>query len=182
MNANEAHTNSFQVMSIHVGRPKVVAFENQEIWTAIYKHPIEGPAFLSKTQLDGDAQADLKNHGGANKALCVYANDHYDEWGKMMGRTLGPGAFGENITVSGLTEDKVHIGDVFQFGEAVVQVSQPRQPCFKLANKMGMPEIIKHIQERGWSGYYLRVLKEGWISKNDRMTRTQTDPAGITVS
>lgn len=173
---------SFGVVSIQVGKPESTLFGDREVFTAIHKHPLSGPAFLSHNQLEGDAQADLKHHGGKDKALCVYPHDHYDEWEKRLARSLKPGAFGENLTVSGLTEDQVHIGDVFHWGESIVQVCQPRQPCYKLANKLGMPEIIQTIQQSGWSGYYLRVLKEGWIAKTDRMIRTKVDPGRITVS
>lgn len=175
-------TGSFEVISIQVGQPQTVLFGPQEVLTSIYKNPIHESVYLSETQLDGDAQADLKHHGGVDKALCVYPYDHYREWENRLASSLNPGAFGENLTVSGLTEDQVHIGDVFQFGEAMVQVCQPRQPCYKLANKLGSPEIIQTIQEWGWSGYYLRVLKRGWISKQDRLIRTYKDPHGITVS
>nr|WP_275980325.1 MOSC domain-containing protein [Halalkalibacter alkaliphilus] len=109
------------------------------------------------------------NHGGLDKAVCVYPYEHYHYWNEKLGLSLPIGAFGENITLRGLTETDVFIGDTFQWGEAVVQVSQPRRPCFKVAKRHGVKKFPLYIQETGYSGFYLRVLQDGNISVNDSL-------------
>ncbi len=106
------------------------------------------PLQLSLLNLDGDEQADLVHHGGRDKAVCVYCVEHYPYWESLTGTTLSFGAFGENVTVGGLTELEAYIGDTFQWGDAIVQISQPRQPCFKLAAKHGWPELPKQVEKK----------------------------------
>ncbi|HET7272154.1 MAG TPA: MOSC domain-containing protein, partial [Rubrobacter sp.] len=121
------------------------------------KRPVPG-ALLRFEGFDGDGQADLVNHGGPEKAVCVYPFDHYVHWERVFGRRLECGAFSENLTISGAVETEVCIGDVFMVGEAMVQVSQPRTPCSKLAGKNGERLLTKWVGQKGYSGYYLRVL------------------------
>ncbi len=125
---------------------------------------------------------DLVHHGGAEKAVCVYPYEHYLFWEKELQRKLEYGAFGENLTIKGLLEDDVHIGDIFQLGEAVVQVSQPRQPCYKLTVRYGMPDMILKVQDTGFTGFYFRVLKEGFVCKDRGLKRISRHPKGITIS
>ncbi|WP_018663134.1 MOSC domain-containing protein [Heyndrickxia acidiproducens] len=157
------------VVSLNIGKPKELPYKQKVVQSGIFKTPQEGPVFLAKENFDGDGQADLVHHGGEDKAVCVYVSDHFPEWGKKFNRTFEPGAFGENITLAGLTEADIHIGDVFQMGDAVVQVSQPRQPCFKIAARYGLDSFPADIMETGWSGFYMRVLKEGYVRKRDRL-------------
>lgn len=172
----------FEIVSMNVGRPRPKTFQNKTVQTAIYKPPVNEPVFLSKLNLDGDEQGDLEAHGGVDKALCVYPHDHYAYWEKELGMRLESATFGENLTIRGLTEDQVHIGDIFRFGEAIVQVTQPRQPCFKLAGKLKRPDMIMKIQRTSYSGYYLRVLQEGTVSKSDILERTEIHPAKVSVA
>ncbi|WP_332694973.1 MOSC domain-containing protein [Halalkalibacter lacteus] len=157
------------IISLNRGWSKNIADEGEkQIMSAIHKHPVsEAALYLSKTNLEGDEQADLINHGGVDKAVCVYPLEHYSYWEKKFGFAFSIGAFGENITLSGVPESKAFIGDMWKWGEAIVQVSQPRRPCFKVAKRHGIRQLPLYIQETGFSGYYLRVLKEGNVSAKD---------------
>lgn len=174
--------NGAEVVSLNIGKPVEVPFKGKEISTGIFKKPAQGPVFLSWCNFEGDGQADTVHHGGRDKAVCVYPHEHYGYWERELGIELEPGAFGENITLGGLSEEEVHIGDVFQLGEAIVQISQPRQPCFKLAMRYGLPDMPLKVQNTGYTGFYFRVLKEGLVQSTDKLVRTSTHPMGITVS
>lgn len=171
-----------KIISINIGKPIEVQFNNKEISTGIFKTPSDEPLFLTLVNFEGDGQADLVHHGGREKAVCVYPYEHYPYWEKELGRELEYSAFGENLTTQGLLEAEICIGDIFQLGEAVVQVSQPRQPCFKLSVKYGAPDMPLKVQETGYTGFYFRVLQEGLVSKSDSLIRTSCHPKGITVS
>jgi len=134
-------------------------------WTsAIRKEPIEGQVWAGREGLSGDQQYDRQGHGGPDRALLMYSADHYPKWREEWGRKdVGPGAFGENLTVSGLSEDSVCIGDVFRIGEVRVEVSSPRSPCNNLARRHGIHDLVKVIVLNNRSGWYLRVLREGWL-------------------
>ena len=158
-----------RIESIQVGQPKQIAPD----WiTAIYKTSVSDPVFLSKFNLAGDKQADLNVHGGLDKAVNVYPIEHYHYWNQRAGilfqkrlnlPTPFNGAFGENFTVSGMSEDTVCIGDIFKIGNSIVQVSQPRQPCWKLARKLDKAKLPHWMQQNGKTGWYFRVLQEGEI-------------------
>jgi MOSC domain-containing protein YiiM len=152
-----------------------------ELFTGIMKSPVSSVLHLSSTQLEGDGQADLEFHGGADKALCVYCMEHYPYWEQTLGRPLEYGAFGENITVSGLPESEVCIGDIYSLGEAIVQISGPRQPCFKLAKKHHVPDLALQIQDTGFTGYYLRVLQEGILPVHPELQLISKHPARVSV-
>nr|WP_272885789.1 MOSC domain-containing protein [Fictibacillus marinisediminis] len=136
---------------------------------------------MSNLQFEGDVQADTVHHGGPDKAVCVYSHDHYAYWEKGLGISLDVPSFGENLTVEGLTEKEVFIGDIFRLGEALVQVSQPRRPCFKVAAKLKQPLMVKYIQDTSFSGYYLRVLEVGTVSPGDKLVIEEKHRAGISV-
>lgn len=170
-----------EILSINVGKPIQVQFHQKEVSTGIYKTPVEEPLFLSYLNFAGDGQADLAHHGGREKAVCVYSYEHYPYWEKVLQKTLDYGAFGENLTIRGLLETEVCIGDVFQLGEAVVQVSQPRQPCYKLSLKYGLTDMPLKVQDTGFTGFYFRVLEEGVVSRADGLTKIHSHPKAITV-
>jgi MOSC domain-containing protein YiiM len=149
--------------------------------TAGYKTPVAS-AMLRFHNFEGDRQADLINHGGADKAVCVYPYDHYRYWEEALGTTLAPGAFSENLTVDGVRESEVCIGDVFGAGEAQVQVSQPRQPCAKLAGKFKRKDFIGEVVGAGFSGFYVRVVKEGMVKAGDAFQLLTPHPARVTVA
>lgn len=171
-----------EIISINVGKPIQVQFNNKEISTGIFKRPSDEPLFLSWLNFEGDGQADLVHHGGKEKAVCVYPYEHYPYWERELDRALEYSAFGENLTTRGLLETEVCIGDIFQLGEAVVQVSQPRQPCFKLSVKYGAPDMPLKVQDTGYTGFYFRVLQEGLVSRSDGLHIINRHPKAITVS
>lgn len=173
---------SYDLMSLNVGMPKEVSYGGKLIQTGINKSRVSEPVFLSSLKFNGDGQADLVHHGGIDKAVCVYSYNHYPYWEKELNRKLVYGAFGENMTVQDLLEEDVCIGDIFQIGEAVVQVSQPRQPCFKLAKKYDIPQLPLYFQNTGYTGFYFRVLKEGWVSPTDSLTQLESDRKGISIA
>lgn len=155
--------------SLNVGLPAPLPYRGKQVQSGFVKRPVEGAVWLSRTGLAGDGQADLKVHGGPEKAACVYPAEHYPYWEERLGRRLPAAAFGENLSTAGLTEPEVCIGDVFSVGDrgAVAQVSQPRQPCYKLAARHGEKRLALWVQQTGLTGFYLRVLEEGEIAEGD---------------
>ncbi len=145
------------------------------------KLPVPG-ATLRFENFEGDGQADRVNHGGPDKAVCVYPFDHYAHWEEILGRRLSPGAFSENLTVSGVLETEACIGDVFGAGGAVVQVSQPRMPCSKVAGKNGERLLPLWISDTGYTGFYLRVLAEGMVRPGDAFEPIERNAARISVA
>jgi MOSC domain-containing protein YiiM len=165
-----ANVSTANLCSIQIGTPQDYGFEgaldpHDQPWkTGFFKTPIDGPVFVSATNLAGDGQADLKNHGGIDKAVLAYSADHYPHWRDELHLPGMPfGAFGENLTIAGLTEQLVHIGDIFRIGAVTFEVSQPRQPCWKLARRWRRHELTGLVVRNGRSGWYLRVLEQGWI-------------------
>jgi MOSC domain-containing protein YiiM len=169
------------IVSTNIGKPVTVDHNGKELKTSIYKSQVQERIYLSELNFEGDEQADLIHHGGVDKAVCVYPFEHYAYWTDVLEKELRYGAFGENLTVSGLTEDKVNIGDTFQLGEAVVQISQPRQPCFKLAVRYGLKQLPLLFQETGYTGYYFRVLTPGWVEPSSTITLLEEHPQRISV-
>ncbi|HUB27115.1 MAG TPA: MOSC domain-containing protein [Tepidisphaeraceae bacterium] len=146
------------------GRPDAAETHDQAWTTGFFKQPIDGIIFVGRTNLSGDGQADLKHHGGLDKAVLAYSADHYPHWRRELDRPSLPfGAFAENLTISGLDEQTVHIGDVYAVGPVQFEVSQPRQPCWKLARRWRMNELVAMVIANGRTGWYLRVLHEGQI-------------------
>ena len=132
--------------------------------TGFFKSPVTEPVWLGRTGLAGDGQADSKNHGGPDKAVLAYAADHYPLWHAELNRSdLSYGAFGENFTIAGLSEETVCIGDVFAVGPVRVQVSQPRQPCWKIARRWRIKDLTARVLSTGRTGWYFRVLVEGYV-------------------
>ncbi|UNK18142.1 MOSC domain-containing protein [Paenibacillus sp. N3/727] len=169
------------IVSLNVGKPVTVDYLGKDLSTGIYKQPVQGPLYLGSANFTGDGQADLVNHGGPDKAVCVYPFEHYAYWEEVLGKKMEHASFGENLTVRGLLEDTVCIGDVFKVGDAVVQVSQPRYPCFKLSQKHGVKDMPAQVLTTGYSGFYLRVLEEGHVSADSQLVQLESHPAQVTV-
>lgn len=170
--SKNAATPGATILSLHVGLPRELgtpgaADPMERPWSSgIHKRPVNDPVRLGRVNLEGDGQADLKNHGGPDKAVCVYPAAHYDHWRRDLGiADFTYGAFGENFTVDGLVEGDVAIGDIFRVGTAVVQVSQPRQPCWKLARRWRIKDLALRVQQTGFTGWYFRVLEEGDVER-----------------
>lgn len=156
--------------SLQTGQPRTVGQEgstdpSQRPWTsAIWKEPVTGQVWAGTEGLTGDRCFSTRHHGGPERALLMYPADHYPKWRAEWGRKdITPGAFGENLTVSGLTERTVCVGDVFQIGEARVEVSGPRAPCGNLSRRHGRPDLVQVIRANHRTGWYLRVLRDGWL-------------------
>jgi len=170
------------VESLNVGLPKKEIFHGREILTGICKQPVAGALVLRSAGFENDGVGDLKHHGGEDKAVCVYSLDHYAYWEDVLKIRLPDAAFGENLTVSDLNEDNICIGDVFQLGTALLQVSQPRQPCRTLAARYSRDDLVKLVADSGRTGFYFRVLKEGIVEKGAELILQEEDPHTISVS
>lgn len=172
-----------KVISVNVGLPREVTYKSKTITTGIFKEPVEGRARLRRLNLDGDRQADLSVHGGPSKAVYAYPSEHYEYWREQLPDVDLPwGMFGENLTVEGLREDRVNIGDRFRIGSAHVMVTEPRLPCYKLAAKFGRDDIIKRFLHSGRTGFYFAVLQEGEVGAGDDITVVSRDENAITVA
>ncbi len=171
-----------KLLSVNVSLPREVLHERETVSTGIFKRPVAGRVMLRTSNLDGDEQADLENHGGVDRAAYAYSIENYDHWRRELGRNeFAFGQFGENFTVEGMVEDDIHIGDVLRVGDALVEVSQPRPPCFKLGIKMGMAGFPKLFLASGRVGFYLRVLEEGEVGAGDAFERVESDPEQVSV-
>jgi MOSC domain-containing protein YiiM len=162
-----------RIGSVNVGMPAPLRrHDGAVVPSGIVKAPVAGRVHVGRTNLAGDGQADLTVHGGPDKAVYAYPAEHYPRWAEELGRDdLRPGHFGENLTVEGLDEDDVLIGDRFRMGTALLEVSQPRIPCFKLGIRMGDPGFLKPFLQSGRSGWYLRVIEEGDLAAGDAIAR-----------
>ncbi len=171
------------LVSVNVGQPSIIGpYRGRPVTSSIAKQPVEAESlWLDWVNLEGDRQSDLKVHGGPDKAVYAYPFEHIRSWAAELGQDLGPASFGENLTTFGLIEDEVCIGDVFAWGDAQMQVSQPRQPCFKLATYRHRPDLPKKLVANGRTGWYLRVLRPGQVPVSGPLILTEPHPARITV-
>ena len=171
-----------KLLSVNVSLPKEVPYKGKTVRTGIFKEAVQGRVKLGGLNLDGDGQADLVGHGGIYKAVHAYSIENYDYWKRELGRDdFSYGQFGENFTVEGMPDDKVNVGDVFRVGTALVEVTQPRVPCFKLAMKMEMPNFLKVLMPSERVGFYLRVLEEGEVGAGDVLERVKVGPEQMSV-
>jgi MOSC domain-containing protein YiiM len=174
---------TMKIISLHVGRPRLIVYNGATINTGIFKQPVSGPVALRTLNLDGDRQADLSVHGGVYKAVYAYPSEHYPFWrDELPGVEMPWGAFGENFTTTGLAEDHLHVGDRFQVGTATLMVRQPRMPCYKLAAKFQRDDIVKRFLRSGRSGFYFSVEQEGSVSTGDAFTLLTRNQEGVTIS
>lgn len=171
-----------RVVSLNVGRPTQVPYRGNMISTAIFKYPIEGGVMLRATGFDGDGQADPSVHGGEHKAAYLYSADDYAWWIEELGHPLQHGEFGENLTVTGLRDHEVSIGDVLRIGDATVQVASPREPCFKLGIRMSDPRFIPRFREANRVGFYVRVLEEGEVEVGDAAEVIERAEDSVTIA
>jgi MOSC domain-containing protein YiiM len=172
-----------RILSVKVSLPREIEHEGQIISTGIFKEPIEGRIKLRTLNLDGDRQADLSVHGGPDKAVYTYSVEHYEYWrGVFPDLEMPNGMFGENLTVEGLIESEINVGDVFRIGSAIVTATQPRMPCYKLGIKFGRMDVIKKFLASGRSGIYFKVSKEGQVSTGDSICQITKDLNQITIS
>jgi len=172
-----------KVLSVNVGLPREVTWKGRVVTTGIFKEPVEGRVMMRTLNLDGDGQADLSVHGGPSKAVYLYPAEHYEYWrAELPNVDLPWGAFGENLTTNGLSEDDVNIGDRFRIGSAEVMVSEPRMPCYKLGVKFRRDDIIKRFLKSRRSGFYFSVLHEGDVGAGDAIELIGRDRNDVTVA
>lgn len=170
-----------KLVHFSIGKPKQMQYgENKEMTTGICKELTE-EAFLSKDGFLGDGVADLRFHGGPDRAVCVYPYEHYALWEQEFQTTLPPSAFGENITVTNMLEHDIFIGDTYQLGEAVIQITQGRIPCSTISKRVGIPGILPRIVETSYTGYLCRVLQEGVVRKDSQMKLLERHPNQVSI-
>ncbi|HXZ04036.1 MAG TPA: MOSC domain-containing protein [Ktedonobacteraceae bacterium] len=172
-----------RVISVNVGQPRKLFLKGEIVETGINKAPVQGRVAVRRLNLDGDRQADLTVHGGVDKAVYAYPAEHYEYWQEQFPEMDLPwGMFGENLSLTGLFEDTVHIGDQLQVGTARLMVTQPRLPCFKLGIKFERDDIIKRFLASGRTGFYFAVLEEGEVAAGDAISVLHRDERQVKVA
>lgn len=169
-----------KIVNLSIGLPKTMQYDNKEMQTGIAKETVD-EAFLTFDGFVGDGVADLKHHGGPDRAVCVYPYEHYLLWEKEYGIPLKACSFGENLTVTNMLEEEMNIGDVIQVGEAIIQITQGRVPCNTINRRTNNPQLMKRIVETGFTGYLCRVLKEGKIRKDSSIQLINKHPKNLSV-
>ncbi|MBF0564082.1 MAG: MOSC domain-containing protein [Nitrospirae bacterium] len=180
--SSDKNGDNWIVQYLSVGLPKKEIFNGVECITGICKAPVGRPLHLGKEGFEGNGVADLKHHGGEDKAVCLYCLRHYSYWEDVLGIKLPVAAFGENLSVANIAEGDVCIGDVFQLGTATLQVSQPRQPCKTLAARYGRNDLLKMVVDTGFTGFYFRVLQEGIVEPGQRLLLMDRSNPDVTVA
>lgn len=173
-----------RLTAVCVGQPRTVVHRDREVKTAIFKRPVEGKVRATPTGLDGDCQVDRRLHGGLDKAIYAYPLEHYDFWAEELGCGEIPfGRFGENLTLEGLGEDRVRIGDILQVGSTRLQITQPRLSCYKIGIALNSgPGFPARFLRAGRLGYYFRVLEAGGVEAGDAVRLEDSDPNAVTVA
>jgi ferredoxin-NADP reductase/MOSC domain-containing protein YiiM len=171
------------LVSVNVGMPADVQWHGKTVHTGIFKNPVLGPVMARRLNIDGDGQGDLNGHGGEQRAVMVYQTESYDYWQRHLGRDdLRPGMFGENFTITGLSDDDVCIGDRYRIGEAEFEVSQPRVTCFRVGMRLGEPDMPNLLVAHHRPGFYLRVITEGLVAAGDEIVRTRRGRHELSVA
>ncbi len=182
----------FKLISVNIGQPKAIAARGADgvehtVVTGIFKSPVNERVLIRRHGPAGDGQADTRVfngqqvHGGEDKAVYIYAAEHYPYWEAELGLSFPFGQFGENLTVTGMLETEIRIGDVVRVGEALLEVTEPRGPCYKLDIRMGIPEFKRRFKASGRTGFYTRVLEPGSVAAGDAVEVVKTDPGRPTV-
>jgi MOSC domain-containing protein YiiM len=171
-----------KINSINIGIPAEVKLPlGKTLFSGISKRPVSEKIYLDTLGFEGDGVADSKNHGGYDKAVCAYCLDHFPFWEKELNKKLYPGAFGENLSLTGLLETQIHIRDQFKIGNAIIECSQPRQPCHKLNKTFDAPDMAHHVQDSGFTGYYFRVIQPGWVQPEMNLLLTKEGSGKISI-
>ena len=171
-----------RLVAVSVGLPRDVAWRGRTVHTGVWKEPVVGPRMVRYLNVDGDGQGDLAGHGGPHRAVLVYQLDSYAYWRPQLTLGAGYGQFGENFTVEGLPDDEVCIGDRYEIGAALFEVSQPRVTCYRVGLRLGEPQLPALLVAHRRPGFYLRVLREGVVEAGDPILRVRSDPEGMTVA
>ena len=172
-----------KLVSLNVGQPRLVDTPRGQILTSIFKDPVEGRRKVVPHNVEGDRQSDLTVHGGPKKAVYAYALEHYGYWAEALSDfPLTHGAFGENLTIGGLLESEIHIGDLVEIGTTRLRVTQPRMPCYKLALRFDRPDMVKKFWLSGRSGVYFSVEQAGEIAAGDQVRVIETHPLRVSIA
>ncbi|MBS1518287.1 MAG: MOSC domain-containing protein [Bacteroidetes bacterium] len=172
-----------KVLSVNTGSPQKFTWEGKEIYTSIFKSPVKSISKVSFLNVEGDEQSDLRVHGGVDKAVYSYDHSYYEAWKKEIKRDSWEfGLFGENLTTSGLTDDSVLIGNVYQIGSVKLRAVQPRFPCFKLNIRFGEDDILNRFYDLGLFGTYFRVEEEGYLNSGDEIILTHKSDVNLSIS
>lgn len=172
-----------KIISTNIAKPTNFIWNGKEETTGIYKNPTNKPIFLTKNEVSNDEVSDRIHHGGFYKACYIFSAEQYSYWKKLYPNLDWTwGMFGENLTVSNFNETKVFVGDIYKVGEALVQVSQQREPCYKLGHKFGSQTVLKQFIQHGFPGTYLSVLEEGHVHVNDTFTLIERPEISLTVA
>lgn len=173
---------AMQVVSVNVGMPREVEWKGMRVATSIFKSPVEGAIAVRSLNLAGDRQADLTVHGGPEKAVYAYSVEHYADWrAELPDVDLPMGMFGENLTIEGLSEDTLHIGDQLRIGSVLLMAVQPRVPCYKLQLRFDRDDILKRFLLSGRSGFYFSVVEEGELRVGESIEVVRRDPGAISI-
>lgn len=171
------------LLSVNVGMPKNVPWQDRTVYTGVWKYPVAGPVMARRINLDGDGQGDRAGHGGEQRAVLVYQIDSYEHWQQHFGRDdFEHGQFGENLTVDGLPDDEVCVGDRYRIGEAEFEVTQPRVTCYRVGMRLGEPEMAALLVSHHRPGFYMRVIREGHVQAGDEIVKTLTGPGALSVT
>ncbi|WP_295984006.1 MOSC domain-containing protein [uncultured Algibacter sp.] len=171
-----------KIRSTNISKPTTIIWNEKEVLTGIYKKPINKPIYLGKEDVKGDEVSDRKHHGGEFKACYLFSKNQYEYWKNLYPNLNWElGMFGENLTVSGLNEKDIHIGDIYEISSALVQVTQPREPCFKFGVKFGTQEVLKQFIEHGYPGTYVRVLEAGFVKTGDTFKLVEKAKNSISI-
>jgi ferredoxin-NADP reductase/MOSC domain-containing protein YiiM len=172
-----------QLLSVNVGLPREVSWRGEKVFTSVWKEPVQGTRMVRRLNVDGDRQGDLSGHGGEHRAVLVYQIDSYRYWEKQLGRTgFTFGQFGENFTVEGLSDVEVCIGDRYQIGRALFEVTQPRVTCYRVGIRMDEPQMAALLVSHHRPGFYMRVLEEGEVGSGDKIVKIADGPERVTVA
>ena len=172
-----------KLISANVGLPKDIPWKNRTVYTGAWKTPVTGRRMVRRLNIDGDGQGDLAGHGGENRAVLVYQLDSYRHWAKEFRRDdLVPGLLGENLTVEGLPDDEVCIGDRYRIGQAVFEVTQPRVTCYRAGMRIGEPRMAALLVSHRRPGFYCRVITEGEVEAGQEIVKIGAGPEQITVA
>ncbi|MGB9289863.1 MAG: MOSC domain-containing protein, partial [Terracidiphilus sp.] len=172
-----------RLLSVNVGLPREIEWQGKLVRTAIWKRPVAGRIFARRLNLEGDGQADLKGHGGEHRAVMVYQLEAYRYWEQELGRNdFEYGQFGENLTVEGLSDDEVCIGDRYRIGTAIFEVTQPRVTCYRLGIRMNNPQMAALLVSHKKPGFYCRVITEGEVGAGDEIQKIAEGPDRISVA
>ncbi|GAL64887.1 MOSC domain-containing protein [Algibacter lectus] len=172
-----------KIIATNLAKPTTIIWNKKEVVTGIYKTPTASPIFLGKTDVDNDEVTDRKYHGGLFKACYLFSEKHYDYWKKRYpDLEWNWGMFGENLTISNFDESEIYVGNIYKIGDALVQITQPREPCFKLGVKFNDQNILKAFIDYGFPGSYIRILKEGFVKVGDHMVLQEEAKNSLTIA